>query len=65
MMILHPKKRQENKREAKEIDAQVKMSCNRVLEKVKDIRQKFSNHFINGTKTGSEKYNLSGIIVTA
>ena len=43
------------------------MGSNQVLNKVKDIRQKFTNHFINlevVSKTGSGKYNLPGTIVT-
>ena len=40
------------------------MGSNRALEKVKDVRQKFTNHFINATKTGSGKYNLPVTIVT-
>lgn len=62
--LYYTKKRQGNKREVKAIDAQVKMGSNRALEKVKDIRQKFTNHFINATKTGSGKYNLPITIVT-
>ena len=34
---------------------QVKISYNRVLEKVKDIRRKFSSGLINGTRSGSGK----------
>ena len=40
------------------------MGSNQVLDKVKDIRQKFTSHFINPTKTGSGKYNPPGTIVT-
>lgn len=57
---LTPEEQQENKGETKEKDAQVKVKvgCNRILEEVKDRRQKFSNTFIHVTISGSGKIVL-------
>ena len=45
----------EKEQERKEIDAQVRIGYSEVLEKGKDIRQKFFNTLINGTRNGNGK----------
>lgn len=52
---LTPEELQKKKQERKEIDAQVRIGYNKVLEKGKDIRQKFFNTLINGTRNGNGK----------
>ena len=53
-MILHQNNAKKTAGKQRKL-LQVKISYNRVLEKVKDIRRKFSSGLINGTRSGSGK----------
>ena len=54
---------QKKKQERKEIDAQVRIGYNKVLEKGKDIRRKFFNTLINGTRNRNGKRVLETFYV--
>ena len=56
-MILHQNNAKKTAGKERKL-LQVKISYNRVLEKVKDIRWKFSSGLINGTRSGSGKIVL-------
>ena len=53
-----PEEIKEKKNEVKVCENLIKTGYNRILEKVKDIRQKFSNALTSGTRSGSGKIIL-------